>query len=50
MNVILALDLGTTLIKALAYTDTGKPLQRASEKYPLINVSRNEIEQDATLF
>ena len=50
MNIILALDLGTTLIKALAYTEKGKLLQSASEKYPLINVGRNEIEQDPQLF
>jgi sugar (pentulose or hexulose) kinase len=50
MKIILALDLGTTLIKALAYTEKGELLQSVSEKYPLIKVGKNEIEQDPLLF
>ena len=49
MNIILALDLGTTLIKALAYTENGRLLHSACENYPLIHVGSNEVEQDARL-
>ena len=49
-DILLALDLGTTLIKALAYTGKGELLQSASDRFPLINTGKDWIEQDPKLF
>jgi sugar (pentulose or hexulose) kinase len=49
-DILLALDLGTTLIKALAYTGKGELLQSASNRFPLINAGTDGIEQDPKQF
>jgi sugar (pentulose or hexulose) kinase len=50
MNVIISIDIGTTLIKCCAYTTNGTLLSSESESFPLIHVNANEIEQDPVLF
>ena len=49
MRTILTVDLGTTLIKAVLFNESGKIIKSAHQKYPLINLSKNEIEQDPLL-
>lgn len=49
MRTILAVDLGTTLIKAVLFNESGKIIKSTDQKYPLINLSKNEIEQDPFL-
>ncbi len=49
MRTILAVDLGTTLIKAVLFDESGRIIKSTDQKYPLINISKNEIEQDPFL-
>jgi len=49
MKTIIAIDLGTTLIKTTLLDEDGNILKSNSREYPLINKSENEIEQDPFL-
>lgn len=45
--LLLAIDLGTTACKAAVFDEDGRILTEAYREYPLIKLSRMEIEQDA---
>ncbi|MGE5529021.1 MAG: xylulokinase [Patescibacteria group bacterium] len=45
--LLLAVDLGTTACKAAVFTRDGRILTLAYREYPLLRISRAEIEQDA---
>lgn len=49
MRTILAIDLGTTLIKAVLFDESGKIIKSAGQKLPLINIGKNGIGQDPFL-
>ena len=49
MRTILAIDLGTTLIKAVLFDESGKIIKSACQKLPLINIGKNGIGQDPFL-